>query len=155
MGLDSALEVAADWGKPSVLHQVGASYSVVDGETVLRDSAYLFVSTDAGLSYFLVRVDSAGAVGSLDVAGLANPDREPYDFAENELSEQDALDRAWRIYGESRVARCGPLNLIDVAGGIGEDGQFWSVGYRIGGTDHTLFLDAGTSEVLEQDDLTC
>ena len=150
--LPHAREEVAQYQEEVFLIQVGSRYTAVDDQLVFEDYSYLFVSSDA--SYFVVRVHASGEVTSLPVAGKAIFDQAPYEFADNVLSEQDALDSAWKLYGAELVEQCGSLRWVDVGGGV-DAGQWWRVGYRIGGVEYTIFLDAGTGEVIEMDEIIC
>ncbi len=121
---------------------------------MLEDIAYVFVSEQS--SYHLVRFHADGRVSSGPVAGAARPVVEGFEFEDNEVSSVDALDTAWESFGQDLVERCGPLRWLDVRGMIGSGGrQVWSVDYSVGGTDHTVWLDAATGAVFEIKDEPC
>ncbi len=149
-----ARDEIAGWGKDVVLFRVGSRYTAEAGELVHEDHTYLFVSTDGGASYYLVRIHADGEISSGPVAGSAIVDSTGYDFSMNAISERETLDIAWEQYGADVVARCGPLRWVDVGGGIG-DGQWWRVGYRVGGTLYTVFLNSATGEIIEMDEISC
>ena len=144
----------ANFGKEVVLTRVGSRYAVAEGNLIVEDNFYLFVSTDGAASYYLVRIYTDGRINSGPVAGRAIIEPVAYDFAENRLTERDAIDLAWKRYGTQLVEKCGGLRWIDVAAGTGES-QFWSVGSRSGGTLSTIFIDAISGEVLQMDDINC
>ncbi len=137
-----------------MLDLVGSRYEP-DGDLLVRkDIAYVFVSDD--VSYYLVRFHTDGSVSSGPVAGIAQFPIEAFDFAENEITSGEALEAAWETFGEALIERCGPLRWLDVNGIIGsESRQMWSVSYRIGGDEHTIWLDAETGSVVEIDEEPC
>lgn len=141
--------------RAGILYQVGSRYTVDDGKPELADRTYLFASDTGNASYFLVRTDADGTTGSIVVAGRALPGPTPYEFSKNTITEQMALAHAWTSHGAALVERCGPLRWIDVSGGVRDEGQWWSVGYRTHATVHTAFLDAATGEVFERDEVSC
>lgn len=152
---EEALEIASEeWETSWMLDQVSSRFEL-DGDVLIReDIAYLFVSDSS--SYYLVRFHSDGTVSSLPVAGMARLSIEAFDFANNEIVSDEAVDAAWDTFGEALVERCGPLRWLDVNGIIGSEGrQMWSVSYRIGGDEHTIWLDAASGDVVEIDEEPC
>lgn len=152
---EEALEIASEeWEASWMLDQVSSRFEF-DGDVLIReDIAYLFVSDSS--SYYLVRFHSDGTVSSLPVAGMARLSIEAFDFADNEITSDEALDAAGETFGEALVERCGPLRWLDVNGIIGsESRQMWSVSYRIGGDEHTIWLDAASGDVVEIDEEPC
>lgn len=153
--LEEALEIAyGEWEVSWMLDLVGSRFEPDGDELERNDIAYVFVSDD--VSYYLVRFHSDGSVSSGPVAGIAQFPLEAFDFAKNEITSEEALESAWAILGEGLVERCGPLRWLDVNGMIGsESRQMWSVSYRIGGDEHTIWLDAANGDVVEIDEEPC
>ena len=153
--LEQALEIAhEEWDASWMLDLASARYEPDDDGLVRKDIAYVFVSGD--VSYYLVRFHADGSVSSGPVAGIARFPIEAFDFADNEMTSDEALERAWESFGETLVERCGPLRWLDVVGSIGsEGGQVWSVSYRVGGQEHTVWIDAASGTVIEIDEEPC
>ncbi len=140
------------------LYQVGIRYEAEGDSLFLRNYSYLFTTRNA--SYYVVHIDAADEISSGPVAGRAMVNPPGYDFAANALSHSEAIDRAWQLYGEAVVDRCGPLRWVDVSGAVrtaGQPvgGQWWRVSYDSGPADNTIFLDAITGEVMERDEISC
>lgn len=153
--LEEALEIAhEEWETSWMLDLVGSRFEPAGDALTRKDIAYVFVSDD--VSYYLVRFHADGSVSSGPVAGIARFPIETFDFADNEITSDEALEAAWEVFGEGLVGRCGPLRWLDVQGTIGSgSSQMWRISYRIGGGEHTIWLDAANGEVVEIEEEPC